>query len=79
MFELDIEEMRCMISGKFTFRKCIECDGKGWLWYDDASGEQVNKPELQEGETNVEFYYSRESCYDCCGLGGFLTIGENYF
>ena len=60
-----------LLSGNFTFHKCLDCDNKGWVWVDTELGEVVNKPM----ESDDPDRYERDGCDTCRGLGGSLHIG----
>jgi DnaJ-class molecular chaperone len=68
--EFEIDEVRALIKGKFDFRTCIECNGKGWVLVDDNLGEVV---QAMHPEGNPSDYY-KDQCEDCHGLGGLLRI-----
>jgi hypothetical protein len=60
---LDIEELRALLSGRFTFFRCIDCDGKGYIDYDGETGTSVAPSSNQE-------YICRDACESCEGIGG---------
>lgn len=72
MYEFDNQELRMLISGNFSFRKCLECDGLGWVWFDTDIGEMVNAPMSSDNP----YKYEKDSCNFCRGLGGFLRLGD---
>ena len=71
MWEYTTQELRMLLSGNFTFHKCLDCDNKGWVWCDTELGEVVNKPM----ESDDPDRYERDGCDTCSGLGGSLHIG----
>jgi len=70
--EFTYAEVRNLIQGKFDFRKCLECDGRGWVWVDGDIGETVAGP--QETEDKQRYY--RDCCDFCEGLGGYLKVDD---
>lgn len=66
---ISIEEVRALIQGKFEFRNCLECSGKGWVWADYQIGEIIDAP-----TTDDSARYGKEQCENCRGLGGFLKF-----
>jgi hypothetical protein len=58
-----VEEFRDLISGRFTFFKCIDCDGKGYVSYDGNTGESIT-PHTDPASI------CRVGCESCDGLGG---------
>lgn len=68
MILLETEEYKKLISGKFQFRVCVDCQGKGWVWVDADAGEVVIAPDPKRPQE--DFY--RDCCEDCEGIGGFV-------
>lgn len=69
MYEFDTLELRALISGRFRFTKCIECDGLGNVLVDHAIGEVVR---FVDPSRTDDFY--RDCCDFCNGLGGKLEL-----
>jgi hypothetical protein len=61
-------ELRALIQGKFEFRTCLECGGKGRVLVDGVEGIVVQAPTM-----NDDRYYE-DICDECEGLGGFLRF-----
>lgn len=74
MHYLSTGELRALIQGKFDFRLCLECGGKGWVWVDGIAGEVISGPDPQRDES--DFY--KDECESCDGLGGNMKIREGY-
>ena len=70
MICLETKELRALIMGKFDFRKCLDCDGKGRVWVDGDNGEIVSGPDPKRDSD--DFY--KDQCEECDGLGGNLRI-----
>lgn len=71
MWEFNEVEMRMLISGNFSFRKCLDCSGDGFVWEDHDTGISSTSPTLVFDDGR----YSRGLCDSCSGLGGFLKLG----
>ena len=71
MHQFTTEELRNLIQGKFTFRSCIACQGKGTELVDGRAGMLAN---FVDPERPEDFY--TDTCQDCRGLGGTLKIEE---
>lgn len=69
-WELSSEEFRDIIEGKIHFRKCSSCGGFGFDYYNNDTGEFVDRynEELLQ-ELHSEFCLSTDSCDVCRGLG----------
>lgn len=71
MFSTD--QIRKLINGKFTFYKCTNCDGKGWVWVDGIACVEVAF--LDPNRDSDEYY--QDVCYECeDSLGGKLVIED---
>lgn len=70
MWEFSAEELRRLIQGKFEFRPCLECGGKGTVLVDNQFGITVTAiPKDRDPD-----WFSIECCDECIGLGGFLKL-----
>lgn len=69
--EFTVTEVRNLVQGKFDFRKCLECDSRGWVWVDGDVGEIVNGPLPDDPDR-----YWKECCEFCKGLGGYLRVED---
>lgn len=63
---LDNEELREIILGKTTFRKCPACDNKGQVYYDGRTGFGVGP--YPPSNVAIEDI-ATDRCDDCDGLG----------
>lgn len=77
-FSLEIEELRAIIEGRRSYRKCPACQGRGFEWYCATQGVVF---EDQRGES--EDYYEaisdnveKDGCETCSGLGYVVAIWE---
>ena len=66
MFEFDENELRDIIFGKTTFRKCPACDNKGRVYYDGNTGFGVGpSPPVGVPVEDID----QDRCDGCHGLG----------
>lgn len=64
IYEFDSNELRMILSGQFTFFKCLECDGEGAWYFKD------------EKPSNKTDFDDCVDCEICKGLGGKLYINS---
>jgi DnaJ-class molecular chaperone len=67
--EIEPQELRGIILGKITFRKCPLCYGEGTMYWIDNIEDNISKRTYEEaggfrGEGNKQ-----EFCNDCQGVG----------
>lgn len=74
MFEFNAQELRSIILGKTTFRRCPLCDGAGTLYFTDASDFGCSKDKYEEAGGRAEILNSTEGCSYCRGLGMLQNI-----
>lgn len=65
-YDLNTEELRALIQGKYSFHNCLECGGTGKVLVDGDKGIVVKAP---HPDADPEIYYEDE-CYECDSLGG---------
>lgn len=70
MWRFSLDEVRSLVEGKFQWRQCITCGGKGWEWVDGDAGEVVSGPDPTR---DIGDYY-KDQCDNCNGLGGILRF-----
>ena len=63
-FELTSQELRDIIFGKTTFKKCPACDNNGKAYYDENGCPPLPYPHPDWGDN-----YVTEACEECDGLG----------
>ncbi len=68
--------VRSLILGDTVMRKCIECEGTGFVYYDSSSGEPVDRAfgaahyrDFESGQRT-----ETEQCEGCSGLGYSIAI-----
>ncbi len=77
MYELDPEELIALLQGNFTTRKCLYCDGTGWVHFKgdgEVSGTGFKRD--FEGDDPSKWVDS-ECCDECYGLGQIVNITED--
>lgn len=68
-----IEEVRMIIQGHISYRKCPSCDNQGQEWWDGETGTGVG-PCAPFG-CNPE-YISHDDCQSCGGLAYILECKD---
>lgn len=64
-FQFDRDEVKALVNGKFTTRKCTDCEGKGWFWvHEDGTQRNPTADESQD-----DFYEHPCGEDECNGLG----------
>ncbi len=67
MHEFDNEELKLLLFGKFSVRKCPECDNNGAVWYDGETGIVFSGNVAPKNIDPVNIAW--DSCEECGGLG----------
>ncbi len=70
-YRLELGEVRALIQGKFDFRLCLDCGGKGHVLCDGDLGLVVSS-DLDASADPCRYYY--DQCDTCEGLGGNLRF-----
>lgn len=63
---LDVEDLRKVINGQVTFRRCIDCDGCGNLYFDNRDDSRISSSRAEKIERE---HLDIEGCDTCHGLG----------
>lgn len=63
-FEFEKEDLRKLILGKITYRKCPNCDNDGQEYWDENGEGVCPHPREEWGEN-----YNQGDCENCDGLG----------
>lgn len=69
-YQIDTEQLRKLIQGKYKFHTCLECAGAGNVLVDVDLGLVVSAAHPDKDSTS----YYHDCCDDCEGLGGRLTL-----
>lgn len=75
-FQLEADEVKALVNGKYQTRQCTHCYGKGWFWVHE-DGTQRNP---ESNESHDDFYEHPCGDDECSGLGFnilFDTDGES--
>jgi hypothetical protein len=68
-YTFDKEELHHLLSGRFKYTTCVDCEGLGYVWYNKYTGEVG--PYLDGDKEDM----ATDACEMCDGLGGSLKIG----
>ena len=69
-FTLTSAEIRCLILGKFTARKCPECEGKGIIYFKwEDYTQQISKDISQDEYEESNPLHGSQPCEVCEGVG----------
>ena len=63
-FVFDKEELRNIILGKVTYRKCPSCDNDGREYWDETGASVLPYPHPDWGDN-----YNTGNCENCDGIG----------
>lgn len=69
-YQIDTEDLRKLIQGKYKFYTCLDCAGTGSVLVDGDLGLVVVAPHPDKGASS---YYT-DCCDECNGLGGMLVF-----
>jgi hypothetical protein len=69
-YQVDTEQLRKLIQGKYKFYPCLECNAIGSVLVDSDVGIVVT---AIHPEKDASSYY-QDCCEDCYGLGGKLVF-----
>lgn len=77
--DCDIDWFRKVVQGKVMFRKCPDCVGRGYVWYDGCTGMLHNNQSLEEEELKDSCgeYPCTDVCDNCNGIGYIQTMEED--
>lgn len=70
-FHMESEEIRNIITGKTSFRKCPNCVGRGYEWYCGETGVVFHNQSLPEEDIEEALgeWADRYECENCKGIG----------
>ena len=69
------EEVEMLIEGRFRTRKCLLCDGTGWIHHRD--GEIVGTGYKEDWSSeDASDWITPEGCENCYGFGQIITFTE---
>lgn len=72
-FILEWEEVKKLVEGSFRSRKCITCDGTGWIHH--KNGEVAGTGYCHDWSSeDADDWITPESCEECCGFGQIITF-----
>lgn len=75
LFVLDHGEISMLLEGKFHSRKCMTCDGTGWI--QEQNGAQIGTGFLKDWEAkNPEEWITPMRCDECHMFGQIITFNE---
>ena len=76
--DCDVDWFRKVIQGKVLFRRCPDCIGRGYVWYDGYTGEVCGNQALEEEalKENCGDYPCTDMCDNCDGIGYVQTLEE---
>lgn len=76
-FRMEAEEIRNIITGNTSFRKCPSCVGRGYEWYSGDTGDVFNNQSLPEEEIADALgeWADRVECGNCKGIGYIVIHG----
>lgn len=69
-FVLTFEQVRSLLLGGFRQRKCIGCNGTGWIHYDGADGHIMGTGYRRNDDIETD------TCLDCYGFGEVIKFPE---
>ncbi len=67
-WNIESDELLKIIKGKIVFKRCPDCLGRGYVWYDVASGD-VYPDQSCEDKFSLMEYATTDGCEECIGLG----------
>lgn len=73
-YELSPEELVAIVEGKFTARKCLGCDGTGWLHFDGDGCVKGTGYKRDFDHEDPDHWVDSEGCDDCDGLGQIISL-----
>lgn len=79
-FSLEIDELRAIIEGRRSYRKCPACLGRGYEWFCADKGvvfaDQDGDDESYYEDKYGSEYVDKDGCDTCYGLGYVVAVYE---
>lgn len=78
-FILEVDELRAVIEGRRSYRKCPACMGKGFEWFCGDTGKVFadQSGDSEEYYLDLSEHVASEACETCHGLGYVVAIWED--